>query len=380
MIKKYKLITEDQKDMLDVVAKFGKNSVLPISAECDKNDIFPDKVYQEAFEIGLHMLDLPVELGGNGVSAETALLMAEELAYYDSGFATGVMATGLAAKAVLVKGSNDHIKKFCDLVTENGFAAFALTEAGAGSDAGATKTKAVLEGDEYVINGSKCFITNGGFASVYVVIAITDPSKGQKGLSAFLVEGNRPGISVGKEEDKMGIRLSNTTEVVFEDVRIPKENLMGKEGDGFKIAMATLDKARPVAGAAAIGVAERAIDLCKEYMLQRKTFGRPIAMHQALQFKIADMEMKTQVAKQYIRYVGKLIDSGESYTEEAAISKAFASDVAMQVTIEAVQIFGGYGYSREYPVEKLMRDAKIFQIFEGTNEIQRMIIAGQVLS
>lgn len=374
-----KLLTEEQLDLIDLVAEFGKKEVEPIAAECDRAGEFPWETYKKAFDMGLHMMDIPYELGGAGIDFETSLILTEELSKYDAGFATSVGAVGLAAKAVIMGKDPELIRKFADIVGEGKFAAFCLTEPNAGSDASATRTTAVLDGDEWVLNGRKCFITNGGVSGVYIVFATTDPSKGTHGISAFLVEGDREGLSVGKEEDKMGIRLSNTADVVLEDVRIPKKNLIGKEGAGFSIAMLTLDRARPVAGAAAVGIAQRAIDECVKYMKQRKTFGKPLAKHQALQFKIADMELQCEVARQYVRYVGKLVDNGEKYSEEAAISKTFASDAAMKITVEAVQILGGYGYSREYPVEKLMRDAKIFQIFEGTNEIQRMVIAGQVL-
>lgn len=374
-----KLLTEEQLDLIDMVAEFGKKEVLPISAKCDRSGEFPWETYRKAFDMGLHMMDISYELGGAGIDFETSLILTEELAKYDAGFVTSVGAVGLAAKAVIMGGDSKLVEKFADIVKNGAFAAFCLTEPNAGSDASATRTVAVLDGDEWVLNGRKCFITNGGVSDVYVVFAMTDPSKGTKGISAFLVEGNREGLSAGKEEDKMGIRLSNTTDVVLENVRIPKENMIGKEGMGFTIAMKTLDLARPAAAAGAVGVAQRAIDECVKYMKQRKTFGKPLAKHQALQFKIADMEMQCDVARQYIRYVAKLAESGQPYSKEAAICKAFAGDMAMKVTVEAVQILGGYGFSREYPVEKLMRDAKIFQIYEGTNEVQRMVIAGQVL-
>lgn len=374
-----KLLTQEQLDLVDLVAEFGKNEVEPVAAECDRTGEFPWEVYRKAFDMGLHMMDIPYELGGAGIDFETSLILTEELAKYDAGFATSVGAVGLAAKAVIMGRNPELVKKFADIVRPGKFAAFCLTEPNAGSDASATKTTAVLDGDEWVLNGRKCFITNGGVSGVYIIFAMTDPSKGTRGISAFLVEGDREGLSSGKEEDKMGIRLSNTSDVVLENVRVPKENLIGKEGMGFPIAMLTLDRARPVAAAAAVGIAQRAIDACVGYMKQRKTFGRPIAKHQALQFKLADMEISCEVARQYVRHVARLVDADKPYSEEAAICKTFASDAAMKITVEAVQIFAGYGYSREYPVEKLMRDAKIFQIFEGTNEIQRMVIAGQVL-
>ena len=307
------------------------------------------------------------------------MIVQEELAKYDAGFAVSVFASGLATKPLLIAGTDEQIQMFTDVLAQGKLAAFCLTEPQAGSDAGANQTTAIKDGDDYIINGTKCFITTGGMADIYLVFAMTDKSKGVKGMSAFIVDRHAKGVSVGKEEDKMGIRLSNTTDVIFEDVRVPAKNLVGKEGGGFPLAMMTLDMARPSCGAAAVGICQTAIDLCKEYAKQRKTFGKPIAVNQAIQFKLADMEIATETARQYVRYVAKLIKEGKPHSTEAAIAKAYASDCAVKVTQEAIQIFGGYGYSREYPVEKLYRDAKIFQIFEGTNEVQRMVIAGNIL-
>ncbi len=371
--------TEEQRELQQMIAKFGKNEVLKRARECDRTGEFPVDLYDKAIEMGLHMIDIPEKFGGGGFDPVTAVIVQEELAKYDAGFTVSIFASGLAAKPLLIAGTDRQLQMFTDVLAQGKMAAFCLTEPQAGSDAGANQTTAVKDGDEYVLNGTKCFITTGGMAGIYLVFAMTDKSKGVKGMSAFIVDRNAKGVSVGKEEDKMGIRLSNTTDVIFEDVRVPAENMVGPEGGGFKLAMMTLDMARPSCGAAAVGICQAAIDLSKEYALQRKTFGRPIATNQAIQFKLADMQIATETARQYVRYVAGLIKEGKPHSMEAAIAKAYASDCAVKVTQEAIQIFGGYGYSREYPVEKLYRDAKIFQIFEGTNEIQRTVIAGNLL-
>lgn len=373
------LFTDEERELQEMVREFGEKEIAPISLEYDKKGEMPMAVYKKAFEMGLHAIDIPERLGGSGLNALTATVIAEELSKYDAGIGTSVGAVGLAAKSVLIAGTEEQKKLFADIVVPGAFAAFCLTEPNAGSDAGASKTKAKKVGDEYVINGTKCFITNGGVADVYIVIASTDRSKKTRGLSAFIVERNRPGISVGKEEDKMGIRLSNTADVIFEDVSIPVDHLIGQEGEGFKIAMKTLDASRPAVGAAAVGLCQAAIDYSKKYSVERRTFGQPIAANQAINFMLADMEIQTEVARQYVRYTARLVDAKKPLSEASAIAKCFAGDTAMKVTTDAVQIFGGYGYSREYPVEKLMRDAKIFQIYEGTNQIQRLVIAGQML-
>ncbi len=373
------MLTEEQRELQQMIAKFGKNEVLKRARECDRTGEFPVDLYDKAIEMGLHMIDIPEKFGGGGFDPVTAVIVQEELAKYDAGFTVSIFASGLAAKPLLIAGTDRQLQMFTDVLAQGKMAAFCLTEPQAGSDAGANQTTAVKDGDEYVLNGTKCFITTGGMAGIYLVFAMTDKSKGVKGMSAFIVDRNAKGVSVGKEEDKMGIRLSNTTDVIFEDVRVPAENMVGPEGGGFKLAMMTLDMARPSCGAAAVGICQAAIDLSKEYALQRKTFGRPIATNQAIQFKLADMQIATETARQYVRYVAGLIKEGKPHSMEAAIAKAYASDCAVKVTQEAIQIFGGYGYSREYPVEKLYRDAKIFQIFEGTNEIQRTVIAGNLL-
>jgi len=373
------ILNEEQTNLVDMIKVFMTKEVKPHVAEFDKTGEFPRELYKKAFEMGLHCLEIPEEFGGGGVDYMTAAAIYEEMAKIDAGFSTGLCATSLSLKPVLIAGTPQQKKLFSDIIVPGAFGAFCLTEPNAGSDAGSVRTTAVRDGDEYVINGGKCFITNGGVSDVYVVFASTDKSKGLKGLTAFIVEKSRGGITVGKEEDKMGIRLSNTTEVVFEDVRIPASNLLGKEGDGFKIAMKTLDLSRPFVGAIAVGIAQRAIEEAVKYSKERTQFGKPIAKFQAIQFMLADMDIQTEAARQTVVHAIQLILAKRPYSREASIAKCFTGDVAVKVALDAIQILGGYGYSRDYPVEKLLRDAKIFQIFEGTNQIQRVVVAGNLL-
>ncbi|MGV8981943.1 acyl-CoA dehydrogenase family protein [Clostridium sp.] len=373
------ILNEEQTNLVDMVKEFMTNEIKPHVAEFDITGEFPRKLYEKAFEMGLHCLEIPEEFGGGGVDYLTAAAIYEEMAKIDAGFSTGLCAISLALKPVLIAGTPEQKKLFSDIVVPGAFGAFCLTEPNAGSDAGSVRTTAVKDGDEYIINGGKCFITNGGVADVYVVFASTDKSKGVKGLTAFIVERSRSGITVGKEENKMGIRLSNTAEVVFEDVRIPALNLLGKEGEGFKIAMKTLDLSRPFIGAIAVGVAQRAIDEAVKYSKQRVQFGKPISQFQAIQFILADMDIETEAARQTVVHAIQLILAKKPHSRESAIAKCFAGDVAVKVTSDAIQVLGGYGYSRDYPVEKLLRDSKIFQIFEGTNQIQRVVVAGHLL-
>lgn len=372
-------MTDEQREYVEMIHKFGEKEIKPYVAQWDRDGYFPMEVYNKLFEMGIHLLDIPEEYGGFGLDKLTTGMIFEEIAKYDAGIAVSIGAVGLGFKPLLVAASAEQKQLFADLVADGGFAAFALTEASAGSDAGGVKTTARLDGDEYVINGSKCFITCAEYAKIFTVIASTDKGKGVKGLSAFLVEADTPGISIGNHEDKMGIRTSNTCDVFFDEVRIPKDHLIGKEGEGFKIAMMTLDMARPVVGACAVGIMQACMDICIEYMKTRVQFGKPIAALQGLQFMLADMEIATETARSMVYRVMTMIDNHENYSKEAAIAKCYAGDMAMKVTTDAVQILGGYGYSREYPVEKLMRDAKIYQIFEGTNQVQRVVIANNLL-
>lgn len=303
----------------------------------------------------------------------------EEIAKADAGVAVTLNGNGLALKPVLIAGTEEQKRKCSDIIVNGGWGAFALTEPNAGCDAAAGKTTAVREGDEYVLNGRKCFITNASVADFFVVTAMTDKTKGTKGMSAFLVYKGAPGLSVGNHENKMGVRCSTTSDLLLEDVRIPAQNRLGEEGTGFITAMKTLDLARTWCAVIAVGVAQRCIDEAVAYTKQRVQFGRPIAKLQGIQFKIADMEIRTEASRQLIAHAIRLADMGRPFSKESAEAKCFSGDSVMQTAIDAVQILGGYGYSREYPVEKLMRDAKIFQIFEGTNEIQRVVISRDVI-
>ena len=374
------ILNEMGEDLVKLARDFGEKEIKPNAAQWDREGVFPQEAYKKAMDMGLHCLEIPEEYGGGGVDYVTVAAILEELGKYDAGFATTIAASCLGLKSVMLAGTPEQIKYFADRVVPGGFGAFALTEAGAGSDAGACRTTAVRDGDEYVINGTKCLTTDGGVADTFVVYANTDPSKGLKGLSAFLVERDRPGFSVGKDEDKMGIRSSNTTDLIFEDVRVPADHLLGQEGKGFSIAMKTLDLARPFVGAVAVGIAQRALDEAAAYAKTRVCFGKPIATKEAIQFMLADMDIKIETARQMVAHALTLAVQKKPFTREAAIAKCYAGDIAMAVTDDAIQILGGYGYSREYPVEKLHRDAKIFQIFEGTNQIQRVVISGQLLA
>lgn len=373
------IISEEAKDLLEDVKEFCENEVKEQCKEYDVSGEWPKEIYDKAIEMQLHSLEVPEEYGGPGLDRVSVAALIEQMAIADAGFATTISASGLGMKPILIAGSEELKKKACNLIVDGGFGAFCLTEPMAGSDAGAGKTTAVKDGDSYVLNGRKCFITNGAVASFYCVTAMTDKSQGTKGISMFFVEAGTPGLSTGNHENKMGIRTSNTCDVVFEDCRIPAENLIGQEGKGFKIAMQTLDQARTWMGCVATGIAQRGINEAIAYGKERIQFGKPIIKNQALQFKIADMEIKTETARQMVAHALTKMDMGLPYAKESAIAKCYASDIAMEVSSEAIQMFGGYGYSREYPVEKLLRDAKIFQIFEGTNEIQRIVIANNVI-
>ena len=373
------LINPEDQDLLDSVREFCEKEIKEQCKEYDVSGEWPAEIYKKAAELGYNGLEVPEEYGGLGLERITVAALMEEFAKADAGFVTTITASNLALKAVLIGGNEEQKQHCCDLLMEGNHGAFCLTEPMAGSDAGNSKTTAVREGDEYVLNGRKCFITNGGVASFYVVTAMTDKSQGVKGMSAFLVEAGTPGLSTGNHENKMGIRTSNTCDVVLEDCRVPASALMGAEGEGYKIAMKTLDMSRTWVGCGAVGIAQRAIDEAVAYGKQRITFGKAILKNQGLQFMIADMEIRVETARQMVAHALKLMDAGLPYSRESAIAKCYAGDIAVQNALDAIQIRGGYGYSREYPVEKLLRDAKIFQIYEGTNQIQRMVIGKSVI-
>lgn len=373
-------LTPQQKAVQQSARQFAQTVLQETVLEDDAAGRFPEEAYKKMGEMGFVGLPFPKEYGGQGGDYLSYVLALEEISKINSsvGIAYSVC-TSLYSGALINDGNEEQKKKYLpEVLSGKKMGSFCLTEPDAGSDAGAGKTVAEKVGDEYVINGRKCFITNAGPAQIYVVFAITDKSKGAKGYSAFIVERDRAGVSVGKEEDKMGIRLSNTADVVFDNVHVPADHLIGKEGKGYGYAMATLDLARPIIGAMSAGIIRRCIEECVEYAKQRVTFGKPIIKHQVNAFKLADMEIKLETTRAAVINCFNQYYAGKPYGEAAAIAKCYGGDAAVQVALEAIQILGGYGYSREYPVEKLLRDAKIMQIYEGTNEIQRMVISGYV--
>ncbi|WP_406541849.1 acyl-CoA dehydrogenase family protein [Clostridium ljungdahlii] len=333
-------------------------------------------MFKYAFDMGLHMLEIPEEYGGTGLSYETTAMIFEELAKIDAGYAITLVTTFVALRNVILSGTKEQGKYFADIIGKGNFAGFALTEPNAGSDPAGMRGTAVKDGDEYILNATKTFITNGALASVFVGIFKTNPEAGNKGISAFIVDANTLGITIGKHEDKMGLRLSNTTDVTFENVRVPASNMLGEEGSGFKLALNSLNLSRAFVATLAVGIMQRALDESVKYAKERKQFGKPIIKFQMVQQMLADMAIKIEASRALVNNTMKLMDNGNLVRKEGAITKAFVSDCAQEVTSNAVQIFGGYGYSKEYPVEKLMRDCKVFQIFEGANQIQRMTIAG----
>jgi len=373
--------TQDQIDIQLMTRDFiRKELAWEKVKECDEKSETPMDVVKKAAAMGLTSITLPESIGGGGMGEVTNSIILEEIAYQDIGFATVIGANGLAYTPINLFGTQEQKELFGKYIVDGGLAAFALTEADAGSDVGALRTTAVREGDEYVINGTKAFITNGGLASVYAVFAVTDPSAGARGMSCFIVERDRAGISIGAEEDKMGIRLSNTTEVIFDNVRVPANHLVGKEGAGFKIAMSTFDITRPAGvGAACCGAMKSCIDKCLEYAATRVTFGQPILQNQAIQFMIADMEIKYEASRALAYKAASMIDDGNICGAISSASKTMSSDSLVEVASDAIQIFGGNGYSKEYPIEIILRNAKIGQLFEGTNQVQRMVIIKNLL-
>ncbi|KJS00757.1 MAG: acyl-CoA dehydrogenase [Peptococcaceae bacterium BRH_c4a] len=373
-------LTDEQKEIRKLARDFAKNEIIPVAAEYDQKAEIPWPVIQKAFGIGLWNLNIPEKYDGQGLDHFTEALVYEELAYGCLGVFGAFGGNSLALTPLLISGTDEQKDRFLPAFVESArLAAFALTEPNAGSDASAISTRARKVGNEYILDGSKCFITHGGIADLHIVFASTDKSRGIKGLTAFLVPAGTPGLSMGKKEDKMGDRASHIAEVLLEDVRVPVANRLGNEGEGFKIAMRTLDVTRPAIAAAAVGVAQRAVDEAVSYAKQRVQFGKPIAEHQAIQFMLADMVMAVMASRALVWQAAAKIDSGRVDSMLSATAKCVASDTAMKVTVECLQIFGGYGYMKEYPMEKLVRDAKITQIYEGTNQIQRQIVANLLL-
>ncbi|NIO15758.1 MAG: acyl-CoA dehydrogenase [Deltaproteobacteria bacterium] len=373
-------LTDEQKQLQDMAHKFAANEIRPRAAECDKTGEFPHEIMEKAFELGLMTDFIPEEEGGLGLGTIEACIISEEIAWGCSGVYTSMEASALALMPILIAGTKEQLERFVAPFSEKlTYSSFCLTEPGAGSDVGSVKTTAKKDGGNYILNGTKCFITNGSYASQFVVFASTDKSLGHRGLSAFVVPRDLPGVSTGKKEDKLGQRASDTADVIFEDVVVPGENLLWNEGDGFKLAMMTLDRTRPGVSAAAVGVARAAYEYALDYSKERVQFGTPIAMNQAINFMLADMLIGIETARVMTWKAAWMVDNGMRNTTESSIAKAYAGDLVMRVTTDAVQIFGGYGYMKDYPVEKLMRDAKIFQIYEGTSQIQRLVIAKEIL-
>lgn len=372
-------LSDDQIQLQELARKFAKEEIIPKAQHHDKTGEFPDKIAKKAWEVGLMNTHIPQDFGGMGLGVLDGCIITEELAYGCTGISTAMEANTLAVAPVIVAGNPEQKKEFLGrLIAEPLFAAYCVTEPGAGSDVSGIRTIAKKVGSEYVLNGSKMWITNGSVANWYFVLAYTDPALKHKGMTGFIVPADLPGISVGKKEWNMGQRASDTRGITFEDVKVPEKYRLGNEGDGFKIAMNAFDHTRPAVSSGAIGLARRAMDESIQYATTRKTFGQAIANYQAISFMIADMAKDIEAARLLVRQAAWTIDQGQRNTKLAAMAKAFAADTAMRVATDAVQVFGGYGYSEEYPVEKLMRDAKIYQIYEGTSQIQRLIIAKEI--
>jgi acyl-CoA dehydrogenase len=376
-------LTDEQKELRALARGFAEREIRPLEAGCDVEMRHPAEVIEKAHGVGLMNLHVPEEFGGPGLSAFEGILVSEELYWGCSGIGTSITANGLGSGPVIGFGSDEQKRKWLTpLVEEPILCSFGLSEPGAGSDVASLKTTAVLEGDEYVLNGSKTFITNAGYAAWSVVFAKTDPRNGSNGMSAFIVPMDTPGVTIEKHLDKMGQRATDTSAFALQDVRVPAENRIGDEGDGFKIAMATLDATRPGTAIGAVGVAQAAYEHAVEYAKERVTFEVPIAMHQGVNFLIADMATEIEASRLLCWQAAWMLDQGygRKATLYSSFAKRFAADTAMKVTTDAVQVFGGYGYIKEYPVEKLMRDAKLFQIYEGTSQIQRLVIAREIFT
>jgi acyl-CoA dehydrogenase len=372
-------LSDEQQQLRALAHEFAEKEIVPRAAHHDQTGEFPREICRKAWELGLMNSHIPEAYGGPGLGVLDGCLIAEEVAWGCTGIGTAMEANTLAEAPLIVGGSEDQKKRFLAPMTrEFRLAAYCVTEPQAGSDVQGIKTVARKSGGDYALKGSKTWITNGSVADWYFVVAYTDPSQRYKGMSAFVVPRDSPGIEVGKKEQNLGQRASDTRAVTFNDVVVPAANLLGREGQGWFLAMAAFDHSRPVVSAAAVGLARSATEHAVRYAKERTAFGVPIHRHQAVAFSIAEMAMRVEAARLLVWQSAWKIDRGERNTKEAAFAKAFAADSAMQTALDAVQVFGGYGYSREYPVEKLMRDAKIFQIYEGTSQIQRLVIAKEI--
>lgn len=372
-------LSNDQRMLQELARDFTRKEIIPKAEHYDRSGEWPWEIFNKAREVGLVNLNIPEEYGGMGASVLEECIVGEEMAYGCTGIETALMLNQLAALPLLIAGNERQKEHYFGRITEEGkIISYALTEPDAGSDVAGIKTTATKQGDRYILNGGKTWITDAPVASFFIVFAKTNPEAGHRGMSAFIVERDYPGLSVGKPLEKMGQHAAQTAQVFFENVEVPEENRLGAEGDGFMIAMKVFDKSRPPVAAAATGLARRALDEAVKYAGERFTFGQPIYQHQGVGFILADMKIRAEAARDLAWKAAWLVDNGKRNTSEAAVAKAFCADAAMQNATDAVQVFGGNGYSREYPVEKLMRDAKIYQIYEGTTQIQKLIIVREL--
>ncbi len=372
--------SDEEKQLVETAREFARKEIVPVAGELDEHGTFPGDICKKAWETGLMNCELPEAFGGLGLSCLAHCLVLEEISYGCTGVNTTMAANMLGTMPIIIAGTDAQKKMYFDrLLAEPIFASYCCSEPDAGSDVAGMKTSYKKVGDDYVITGQKRWITNGGVASFYTVFARAEGTTRHKGITCFVVDRQAPGVSVGKKENKMGQRCSNTTDVIFDEVKVDKAAIVGPEGEGFKVAMRTFDRTRPWIAAGAAGIIRRALEESRKYALERKTFGTPIAQHQAIQFMLADMAIAYEATRLLCHKAAAGVDSGKPDSIVSSYAKAYSADAAMQVATDAVQIFGGYGYTKEYPVEKLMRDAKLLQIYEGTSQIQRMVIARNVL-
>ena len=372
-------LSEEHKSLIEAARRFTKERITPIAAECDRDSRFPMDVFKEAWELGLINPTVPAEYGGSGFGEFENALVTEELAYGCTGIQTSMLANGLALTPIKLGGSEEQKKKYLGMLTaEPILASYATTEPDAGSDVAGLKTRFSQHGDDFVLNGQKCWITNANYASFYVIFATSNPELRHKGIAAFIVDRDTPGLRVGKKEDKLGQRASDTAQVFLEDVKVPKANLLAPEGKGFKLAMETFNQTRPDIAASATGLMRRCVDECVAYAKERKTFGTAIANHQLIQWMVAEMAIRVEATRLLYQKAAWNLDNGVRDPIVSSFAKAYGADSAMVTAVDAVQVFGGNGFVKEYPVEKLMRDAKVLQIYEGTSQIQRLVIAKQL--
>ncbi len=373
-------LSDEQLALQETARRFAKNEIAPVAGQYDESEKFPREIIKQAWELGLVSTCIPSEYGGVGLSMLDTCIAVEELSWGCAGMATSIMCNDLGLMPILAAGSEEQKKEWFGLCTrEFKLVSFCLSEPEAGSDVAGLQLLAEKDGDHYILNGTKCWITNGGEADLYTVFATLDRTSRHKGIVAFIVPRNMPGISAGKKEKKMGQRASDTRVVHFDNVRVSAALRLGSEGEGFKVAMRTLDRSRPAIGSLATGIAQRALDECLGYVKERKAFGFPIGSFQAVQFLLADMAKDIEASRLLTHKSAWMVDNGLRAAKFSAFAKCFSTDAAMRITTDAVQIFGGNGYTREYPVEKLMRDAKLMQIYEGTNQIQRLVIAREIM-